>query len=167
MKLFLLAAFFQSCLFGMDITSCDLSAKKDTGDFIYAGAIKINNISFKEGKVLMPVEENKGKTYENIKLVSRQAYEKLVSSFSKGVCDGRSKISNIPFKIKSVRKLKSPYRIANVEIEFDQTIIAVFGLIKNKDGNLWAAIPKDLEFLDKDLQEKVKKEIIKSAGQIK
>lgn len=167
MRIFILIAFLQPFLFGMDITSCDLSGKKDSGNFVYSAAIMVKGISFKEGKVLMPVEQNKDKAYENIKLVSRQSYEKLVYSFSKGGCDSYTKISNIPFKIKFVRKLKSPYRIANVEIEFSETLLVVFGLMKNKNGELWVSIPKDLEFLDKNLEKKVKEEVIKSIGQVK
>lgn len=167
MKLLFILLFIPSLGFSWEITSCEFSKNKSSADIVYSKTIKIKRVEIKEGKVLMPVEENKGRIYENIKLISKKAYENILNSFSSGKCVSTRKDSGLPFKITKVKKLKSEHRIANAEAEFGDVFLAVFGIMKNKDGELWTAFPKDLEVLDKDFESKIKEEIIKSASYAK
>lgn len=148
-----------------EITSCKIS-QSGKAEISFGQFYAVKNIAMKDGKIVMPVEQSKDRVYENIRIISRQTYERILSVFKKEKCISSNKKVPVNFKIRSVRKLKSDYRIANVEVEFDEDIMAVFGIIRNRKGEIDVRAPADFSFINEPFKQKLFKEIISRAPKI-
>ncbi len=145
-----------------EITSCKISPS-GKAEMSFAQSYTVKNIVMKDGKIVMPVEQHKERVYENIRIISKQTYERILSIFKTGKCVSAKKKTPVNFKVRSVRKLKSEYRIANAEVEFDEDIMAVFGIMRNRKGNLSVSVPADFIFIDESFKQLVFKDIISRA----
>lgn len=135
----------------------------ETGDFSF-GPVTVANIGYRDGAVLMPVTENKGKKYTDIRLLSRTAYDKIEACFKNGFTAPRKAPKAPEIKVSSLRPLRSKVRVANAEISFDGELLAVAGVMvsKKKEGDLWVAFPPDLSFTDKSFKKAVEKAVKKA-----
>lgn len=167
MKFFFLSALLSVSLHGAEITGCSFSTGSVNAELSFAGVYSVKNIGLKDGKIVMPAEENKGRIYENIRILSRQTYEKIFSVLKSGKCQAVKSARQPDFRIKSVKKLKSEYRIANAQVEFDSDIVVVFGVIKKYGGELSVSLPKDFIFLNDNFAASVKKKIISETEKLK
>ena len=69
---------------------------------------------------------------------------------------------DISLKAEKIFPLKSPLRIANAEISFDDDIIIVFGIVKDKEekGKFWISYPGHFEISDDILKNRLEKLIM-------
>jgi hypothetical protein len=130
-------------------------------DFTFS-AFTVKNISYDKGAVVLPVTENKGKTFTDIKLLSKGLYAKLDGCFKNG-CAKPAKAPAAPkVKIEGFKPLKSKARVANAEISFDGELLVVAGvMVSNKEpGAFWVAFPYDLVFADGAFKSAVESAVI-------
>jgi len=133
------------------------SGKK--ADFVFSGSVTVKGIAFEKGGIVMPVTENKGRTYMDIKLLSKTLYAKLESCFSKDKCAAGGPALMPKLSVSEVRKLKSPKRVANVSLAFDGDLVVTFGVIKKASGEIWAAYPDNFEVQNDELKGLIEKEV--------
>lgn len=134
-----------------------------SGDFSF-GPVTVANISYSSGAVLMPVTENKGKKYTDIRLLSRSAYDRIEACFKEGFSAPKKSPKAPEIKVSAVRPLRSKVRVANAEVSFDGELVAVAGVMvsKKKEGDFWVAFPPDLSFTDKSFKKAVEKAVKKA-----
>jgi len=135
----------------LEITSVDPATVKGVpkADFTFS-AFTVKNISFDNGAVVLPVTESKGKTFADVKLLSKSLYGKLETCFKNG-CAKPAKAPAAPkFKIEALKPLKSKTRVANAELSFDGDLLVVAGvMVSSKEpGTFWVAFPSALAFGD-------------------
>lgn len=113
----------------------------------------------KEG-IRAPRKGGRGEGYSNIRILSRRMHDLLLglqsSSFKPRAWAGQPPSC----KVSSARKLSSPYRIANVEVEFDGDLIVTFGLMRSKSSGYWVSYPESLRIINPQLKRDVKKAVI-------
>ncbi|PJA12461.1 MAG: hypothetical protein COX65_08455 [Elusimicrobia bacterium CG_4_10_14_0_2_um_filter_56_8] len=131
------------------------------GDFTF-GAVTVKSISYENGGVVMPFTENKGKTYTDIKLLSKSLYAKIEACFKNGFKKGGKEPAAPAVKIKSFKPLKSKARVANAELSFDGELLVVAGVMasRKEEGTFWIAFPPDLVFRDKAFKSAVESAVI-------
>ena len=165
-----LAAIFSPVLnaAALDIISASpaRTEKGKISDFVFSGSVTVRSIAFEKGAIVMPVTENKGREYTDIKLLSKTIYAKLEACFSEDSASWRSRkcAAGGPFlmpklSVSEVRKLKSPKRVANVSLAFDGDLVVTFGVIKKASGELWAAYPDNFEVQNEELKGLIEKKV--------
>ncbi|MEK7721317.1 MAG: hypothetical protein AAB359_02885 [Elusimicrobiota bacterium] len=147
----------------LEITAASTSAVKGgaKGDFTF-GAITIKSIAYEKGGVIMPSTENKGKTYTDIKLLSKALYGKLEGCFKNGFTKPARAPAAPVVKVASFKPLKSRTRVANAEITFDGELLVMGGVMvsKKEEGTFWIAFPPDLVFPDGAFKSAVESAVI-------
>ena len=125
----LLAALVKNLSFAMPLSGFEILPQKSAADADFCGVFSIKNISYYEtknkyGSVKMPLDISANKRkYSNIRIISKSLFNELVFNF-KNQNEFKNKKSCFPdIKVDSKRKLKSSFRIANVDIKFDEDII--------------------------------------------
>ncbi|OGR69406.1 MAG: hypothetical protein A2081_00420 [Elusimicrobia bacterium GWC2_61_19] len=141
----------QAAAAALEITSVNPAAVKGTAkaDFTFS-AFTVKNIAFDKGAVVLPVTESKGKTFSDVKLLSKSLYGKLEACFKNG-CAKPAKAPAAPkFRIEAFKPLKSKTRVANAELSFDGDLLVVAGVMASskEPGTFWVAFPSDLAFGD-------------------
>ncbi|HNW43645.1 MAG TPA: hypothetical protein PKI19_04020 [Elusimicrobiales bacterium] len=159
------------------------------GDFILSGLV-VKNVAYEKGAVIMPVTENKGRTYADVKLLSKGLYGKIEACFKNGCAQpaaakspakagdkpeakGKAlaeevkqaaKAAAVTIKVEEFKPLKSKVRVANAEVSFDGELTASLGVMVSakEPGAIWIAFPDPLEFKDGSLKAKVE-ETVKAA----
>ncbi|MDO8806359.1 MAG: hypothetical protein Q7R35_18250 [Elusimicrobiota bacterium] len=135
----------------LEITAVSTAAIKGAAraDFTF-GAIAVRSIAYEKGGVVMPFTENKGRTYTDIKLLSKSLYVKIEGCFKNGFTKPAKAPAAPVVKVASLKPLKSPARVANAEITFDGDLLVVAGVMvsKKEEGAFWVAFPPDLVFPD-------------------
>lgn len=137
-------------------------AKTEKGkkaDFVFSGSAAVKGIAFEKGAVVMPVTENNGRTYTDIKLLSKTIYAKLEACFLKDKCAAGGPFLMPKLSVSEVRKLKSPKRVANVSLAFDGDLVVTFGVIKKASGEIWAAYPDNFEVRNDELKGLIEKKV--------
>jgi len=145
----------------LDIISAS-PAKTEKGkksDFVFSGSVTVRGIAFEKGAVVMPVTENKGREYTDIKLLSKGLYAKLEACFSKDKCAAGGPFLMPKLAVSEVKKLKSPKRVANVSLAFDGDLVVIFGVIKKASGEIWAAYPDNFEVQNDELKALIEKKV--------
>ncbi len=142
---------FQAAASALEITAVSTASVNGvlSGEFTFS-AFSVKGVTFEKGAVIMPVTENKGKTYSDVKLLSKSLYGKLETCF-KTRCAKPAKAPASPkIKITALRPLKSKVRVANAEISFDGELLAVAGVMisAKEPGTYWVAFPDSLTFPD-------------------
>jgi hypothetical protein len=142
---------FQAAAAALEVTSVMPAAVKGAAKADFSlSAFTVKNISFDKGAVVLPVTGSKGKTFADIKLLSKSLYVKLETCFKNG-CVKPAKAPAAPkVKIEAFKQLKSKTRVANAELSFDGELLVVAGvMVSSKEpGTFWVAFPPDLAFGD-------------------
>ena len=137
-------------------------------DFNLSGLV-VKNIAYENGAVIMPVTENKGRTYADVKLLSKGLYMKLEACFKDGCAkpaagkaDKKSEAkpaakAGPAIKVEEFKPLKSKVRVANAEVSFDGELTASLGVMASmkEPGVFWIAFPETLEFKEAALKTEI------------
>ncbi len=147
----------------LEITAVSTAPVKGAAkaDFTF-GAITVKNIAYEKGGVIMPFTENKGKTYTDIKLLSKGLYLKIEGCFKNGFTKPAKAPAAPAVKVDSFKPLKSPARVANAELSIDGDLLVVAGVMasKKEEGAFWVAFPPDLVFVDGAVKSSVESAVI-------
>lgn len=147
----------------LEITAVSTAAVKGAAkaDFTF-GAFTVRSIAYEKGGVVMPFTENKGRTYTDIKLLSKSLYGKIEGCFKNGFKKPAKAPAAPAVKVDSLKPLKSPVRVANAEITFDGDLLVVAGVMvsKKEEGAFWIAFPPDLVFPDPAFKSAVESAVI-------
>ncbi|HNT96876.1 MAG TPA: hypothetical protein PKK31_01245 [Elusimicrobiales bacterium] len=139
-----------------------------SGDFVFAGALEVRGVEMRPEGLFMPAEESGGRTYRDVKLLSRAAYSSLDAAFKKGAGAGgaRKERGKLPWTIKGIRQLSGKFRKANMDVDFDGDLLVTAGLmLSDRVGEeYWIAWPRSLVFLDKKLKKAVEKDLLQKAA---
>ena len=113
------------------------------------GPFAVAGIGWEGGAVVLPATENKGRTYVDIRLLSKALYGRLETCFKNGCAPVRT-AARPKAKIESLKPLKSPVRVANAEIVIDGELQVTAGVMvsKKEEGAFWVAFPPALVFTD-------------------
>lgn len=165
-KLLNLAALFlllAAPAFALEVTAVSTDPVKGApaADFTF-GPVTVKNISWVKGAVVMPVTDNKGRKYTDIKLLSKGLYGKLEACFKNGFTKPAKAPAAPRVKIDSFRPHKSKARVASAEISFDGELLVVAGVMASmkEEGAFWVAFPPDLFFPDKAFKSSVESAVI-------
>lgn len=139
-----------------------------SGDFTFAGALEVRGAEMRAEGLFMPAEEFGGRTYRDVKLLSRTAYAALDAAFKAGEGKGKAgkKTSKVAWLIKDLRKMGGKSRKANIDVEFDGDLLVTAGLVLSSRGGekYWVAWPRSFVFLDKKLKKAVEKALLERAA---
>ncbi len=130
-------------------------------DFNLSGLV-VKSVAYEKGAVIMPATENKGKTYNDVKLLARGLYGRIETCFKSGCAKPAAAKSAAPaIKVEGFKPLKSLVRVANAEISFDKELLVVAGVMasKKEPGDFWIAFPEVLEFKDEAFKASVENTI--------
>ncbi|MCX5783069.1 MAG: hypothetical protein NTW04_01285 [Elusimicrobia bacterium] len=134
-----LALFFPANSFALEISDIK-SAGPDTANIAFY-SFTIENVSCLPSvkaceNIVMPVSVSPkdGKKYADAKIVGKPLFDKLILAFKSGPAK-KAGADKLKIKVVSVRKLSSPVRIANVDLEFDGELLLTFGLLKFKSSD--------------------------------
>jgi len=147
----------------LEITAVSTAASKGAayGDFTF-GAVSVKAIAYEKGGVVMPFTENKGKTYTDIKLLSKTLYGKVERCFRTGFVKPAKAQAAPVVRIESFKPLKSKVRVANAEITFDGELLVTGGVMvsSKEEGAFWIAFPPALAFPDGAFKSSVESAVI-------
>lgn len=154
---------FQAAASALEITAVSTASASGglSGDFTFS-ALAVKGVTYEKGAVIMPVTENKGKTYSDVKLLSKSLYGKMEACF-KGACAKPLKASASPkVKITALKPLKSKVRVANADVSFDEELLVVAGVMVSakEPGTYWVAFPETLTFPDAAFKSAVESAVI-------
>lgn len=152
----------------VEITRADLSGRPASlkADMVFSGALSVKNISFTKAAVVMPLTEYKGRTYADIKLLSKDLYLKLEACFSGGGCASKAKAPVPAVRVERIRLLRSGTRVANAEVSFDGELKVVLGIMKSRYGGEWVAYPPDFRVNDAALKSAIAKAVKDAYGRL-
>lgn len=130
------------------------------GDFSF-GPFAVKGVAWDQGAVVMPLTDNKGKQYADVKLLSKAAYLKLETCFKEGF-KKPAKAPGRPAVKVEFRELKSKARVANAEISFDGELLVIGGVMasRKEEGAFWIAFPPAVEFTDPAFKSSVESAVI-------
>ncbi|MCG2725302.1 MAG: hypothetical protein L6420_03420 [Elusimicrobia bacterium] len=172
---FSIIAFLIIFLFAGEISALSISsvndaetAKEDCRDrknFEFSKTILIKGIEFEDGFLKMPLDGCKKKKYSNIKILSKDFYQKILDCFKIQKCVISAAKKDISLKVEKIFSLKSPLRIANANVSFDNELIVTFGIVKDKDkkDEIWISYPEAFEIKDEAFKDKLEKLIKKES----
>ena len=147
----------------LEITAVDPAAIKGAakGDFNF-GVLTVNSVSYEKGAVIMPRTESKGKTFADIKLLSKSLYGKLEGCFKNGFKKPAKAPVRPSVKIGAFKSLKSKSRLANAEIILDGDLLVIGGVMASsrEPGTFWVAFPPELAFSDGSFKSSVESAVI-------
>lgn len=146
----------------LDVASVSPAAVKGApkADFSF-GALTLKNVAWEKGAVVLPVTENKGKKYSDVKLLSKGLYAKLEACFKSGCAPAKAAAAP-KLKVEKLKPLKSPARVANAELSLDGDLLVTVGVMasKKEEGAFWVAFPPDVEFTDGAFKSAVESAVI-------
>jgi len=154
-----------------EINALNISAikgKQNTRDFEFSKTILVNGVEFENGFLKMPLDGYKTKKYSNIKILSKDFYRKIFDCFKLKECTVNRNKKDVLTKVENIFPLKSPLRIANANVSFDDELIVVFGIVKEKkdENKIWISYPKDFEIKNEvfknNLENLIKREFLKT-----
>ena len=124
-------------LFVGEISALNISSmngERGKRDFEFSKTIFIKGIEFKSGFLKMPLDGYKTKKYSNIKILSKKFYHRILNCFKGEKCEAGGEKKDVLIKVEKIFPLKSPFRIANANISFDEELIVVFGVVKETEA---------------------------------
>ncbi len=130
-------------------------------DFAFS-ELTVNGVSYEKAAVVMPVTESKGKTFSDVKLLSKKLYLKIEACFKNG-CVKPAKAPAAPkVKVGAFHPLKSKTRVANADISFDGDLLVVAGvMVSSKEpGAFWVAFPDEVAFSNPAFKSAVESAVI-------
>ncbi len=154
---------FQAAASALEITAVSPAAVKGLtkGDFTFS-SVTVTGVAYEKGAVVMPVTESKGKTFSDVKLLSKKLYLKIEACFKNGFVKPAKVPAAPKFKIEAFKPLKSKARVANAEISFDGELLVVAGvMVSSKEpGTFWVAFPDELVFNEPAFKSAVESAVI-------
>lgn len=125
-------------------------------DLNLSGVI-VRKVLWEDGAVMMPVTVSNDRSYNDVKLISRDLYRKMEDCFVNG-CRESGTTDNPPMpvvRVEAIRKLNSKIRVSNIEISFDNAITVSVGIMAQNypDGTFWLSYPQSIGFSTSRLQE--------------
>ena len=149
----------------LEVTKLSTAAVSASADqvIVFSDVIEVKGINWKKNAVVMPVTEYKGRTYEDIKLLSKGLYAGVEACLSKGVCENPPG-AEPKINVTGVKMLKSKTRLANAETAFDGELQVTAGVMNSSrdPGELWIGWPEDFKINNSALKAKAEK-LIKEA----
>lgn len=146
---------------GLDVAAVAPAAVKGAAkaDFSF-GPLTLKNVAWEKGAVVLPVTENKGKKFNDVKLLSKAIYGKLEACFKNGCAPAKAAAPKL--KVEKLKPLKSPARVANAELSLDGDLLVVVGVMasRKEEGSFWVAFPPDVEFTDAAFKSAVESAVI-------
>ena len=133
-------------------------------DFVFAGSVTVRGVSFDKNAVIMPVTEHKGRTYADIKILSKALYKKMEACFFKERCAAGGRVALPKISVLGAAPLRSDIRIANVFLSFDGDMSVTFGAIRRASGEIWASYPDNFEVSDPGLRSLISTKVAEAAG---
>jgi len=153
---------FQAAASALEITAVSTATVKGAAlaDFDFSG-ITVKGVAWAKGGVVMPLTESRGKTFADIKLLSKKAYLKLETCFKNG-CAPAGPVAAPKVKVGAFKPLKSSTRVANAEVSFDGELLVVAGVMASskEPGTFWVAFPYGLGFADPAFKSAVESAVI-------
>ena len=146
----------------LEVTGVTPAAVKGAARADFAlGPLTVRGVSWENGAVVLPVTENRGKKYSDVKLLSKGLYGKLEACFRDG-CRAAKAGAAPKVKVQALKPLKSPVRVANAEVSLDGELLVVAGVMasRKEPGAFWVAFPPDLEFTDGSFKSSVESAVI-------
>ncbi|MCM2268463.1 MAG: hypothetical protein NDI60_11920 [Elusimicrobiales bacterium] len=147
----------------LEITAVSPAAVKGAAraDFSFPG-LTVKGVTWEGGAVVMPLTDNKGKTFADIKLLSKGLYGRLEACFKAGCAPAKAAKALPKVKAEAFKPLKSKSRVANAEISFDGELLVIAGVMASskEPGTFWIAFPPELEFGDKAFKAAVESAVI-------
>lgn len=134
----------------------DKSANGNKQADLNLSGLIVRKVLWQDGALLMPVTVSNDRSYNDVKLISRELYRKMEDCFVNG-CRESSSLDNPPLpsigKI-VIRKLNSKIRVSNIEISFDNGIVVSVGIMAENypDGTFWLSYPQSIGFSSSRLQ---------------
>ena len=117
----------------------------------------LRKVQWEDGALMMPVTIANDRSYNDVKLVSRDLYLKMEDCFINGCRESspadRPTLPSV--KIDAIKKLNSKFRVSNIEILFDNAVSVSVGIMAENypDGTFWLSYPQSIGFASKILQE--------------
>jgi hypothetical protein len=152
----------QAAASALEITAVSTATVKGAAkaDFSFSG-MTVKGVAWEKGGVIMPLTENRGKTFADVKLLSKKAYARIEACFRTG-CAPVKAAAAPKVEIKALKPLKSPARVANAEVAFDGELLVVAGVMasRKEEGTFWVAFPPELEFSDPAFKSSVESAVI-------
>lgn len=154
---------FQASASALEITAVSPEAIKGAakGDFTFS-SLTVKDVAYEKSAVILPVTENKGKTFIDVKLLSKKLYGKIEACFKNGFVKPAKAAAAPVVKVSSVKALKSKSRVANAEIVLDGELLVVVGVMASskEPGTFWAAFPEVVVFSDPAFKSAVESAVI-------
>jgi hypothetical protein len=146
----------------LEITAVAPAAVKGAAkaDFTFT-ALTVKGVTWEKGAVVMPLTDNKGKTYSDVKLLSKGLYGRLEGCFKNG-CAPAKPGARPKVAVDALKPLKSKARVANAELSFDGELLVIAGvMVSSKEpGTYWVAFPPALAFPDGAFKSAVESAVI-------
>ena len=126
----------------------------------------LRKVQWEDGAVLMPVTIANDRSYNDVKLVSRDLYLKMEDCFINGCRESspadRPTLPSV--RIDAIKKLNSKFRVSNIEVMFDNAVSVSVGIMAENypDGTYWLSYPQSVGFASKVLQEHTDNVIFKA-----
>ncbi|HBE89213.1 MAG TPA: hypothetical protein DDW67_08765 [Elusimicrobia bacterium] len=156
-----------------ELTAWDIKVSSPgvlSGDFVFAGALEVRGVEMRPEGLFMPSEEFGGRTYRDVKLLSKTAYAALDAAFKAGEGEGKGKAAKksgkVSWTVKEPRKMGGKSRKANIDVEFDGDLLVTAGLLLSNRGGekYWIAWPRYFVFIDKKLKTAVERDLLELAA---
>ena len=128
-------------------------------DFVFAGSVTVRGILFEKNAVIMPVNEHGGRTYSDIKILSKALYKKIEACFFKKRCVAGGRVAPPKVSVRGVSRLNSDIRIANVFLSLDGDLSVTLGAVRRASGAIWASYPDDFEVSDAGLRSSINSKV--------
>lgn len=145
----------------LEITGVSPAAVKGArqADFTFSG-VTVRGITFSDGAVVLPATEYKGKTYQDIKLLTRSVYSKIEGCFRNGCSSKNGPAPKV--KVEGFSPLQSKVRVANAEVVFDGELAVTAGVMASskEPGAFWISFPAALSFRDPAFKSAVESAVI-------
>jgi len=180
LKLAILLLALAQCASALEVSAPAAVKGAASADFDLSG-ITLKGVTWEKGAVVLPVTENKGRTYSDVKLTSKTLYVKLEACFKKGcpvkeitaVAKDKVEVAAAVktaapkkpvLKLEGFKLLKSKVRLANAEVSFDGELVVVTGVMASarEEGTFWVAFPDSVEFKDPAFKAAVESFVINS-----
>ena len=152
-----LPAILPSAAFSMTVLIEPGTLKDNKQADMNLSGLILRKVQWEDGALMMPVTVSNDRSYNDVKLISRDLYLKMEDCFING-CREASPSDNptLPaVKIEAIKKLNSKFRVTNIEISFDNAITVSVGIMADNypDGTFWLSYPQSIGFSSRILQE--------------
>jgi len=133
------------------------------GIMVFSGVLEVKGICLRKNAVIMPVTEYKGRSYTDIKLLSKILYSRIEACLSKGACKNKAAAEPV-ISIAEIKSLRSKTRVANAETVFDGELLVTAGVVRSsrEPGEVWIAWPEIFTIKNAALKSKAE-QLIKTA----